>query len=210
MKIRLSVWALAGLLSAGCTHRVPETPAPRTAPPRFYAYVETTKGEFVLEIDRDWAPRGADRFYQLATSGYFDDSRFTRVVPNFIVQFGVAGDSAKNARWSKATFPDDSVTHGNTVGTVAFAMRGPNDRTTQLFISVVDNSRLDAQGFSPIGRVVRGMDVVSSIYSGYGENSGGGVRTGNQAPLMNGGNAYVDRMYPKLDRLLRIRISDRM
>ncbi len=179
------------------------------APTRYYAHVETTKGMFVLEIDRAWAPRGADRFYQLATSGYYDDSRFTRVVPNFIVQFGVAGDSAKNARWSAATFADDSVTHSNTLGTIAFAMRGPNDRTTQLFISMADNSRLDAQGFSPIGRVVAGMDVVASIYSGYGESSGGGVRAGKQAPLMNGGNAYVDREYPKLDHLIRIRISDR-
>jgi homoserine O-acetyltransferase len=88
-------------------------------------------------------------------------------------------------------------------------MRGPNDRTTQLFISVIDNSRLDAQGFSPIGRVVEGMDVVTSIYSGYGETSGGGVRAGKQAPLLNGGNAYVDREYPKLDKLIRVTISDR-
>lgn len=179
------------------------------APDRFFAHVETTKGTFVLEIDRDWAPRGADRFYELARAGYFDDSRFSRVVPNFIVQFGIAGDSATNARWSSATIPDDPVTHSNTVGTIAFAMRGPNDRTTQLFISTVDNSRLDAQGFAPIGRVVSGMDVVNAIYSGYGESSGGGVRAGKQAPLLNGGNAYVDREFPRLDKLIRIRISDR-
>lgn len=191
-------------LAACVPHR-----GPATAPSQYFAHVETTKGTFVLEIDRDWAPLGADRFYQLATSGFYDDSRFTRVVPNFIVQFGVAGDSAKNARWSTATFPDDPVTHSNTRGTIAFAMRRPNDRTTQLFISMVDNTRLDAQGFSPIGRVVEGMDVVSSIYSGYGETSGGGVRAGKQAPLMNGGNAYVDREFPKLDHLIRIRISGR-
>lgn len=169
--------------------------------------METTKGPFVLEVDRSWAPRGVDHFYELVQAHYFDDSRFTRVVPNFIVQFGLAGDSATNARWSTATFPDDPVTHGNTLGTVAFAMRGPNDRTTQLFISVVDNSRLDAQGFAPIGRVVSGMDVVNSIYSGYGETSGGGVRAGKQAPLMNGGNAYVDREFPKLDHLIRVTIE---
>lgn len=177
------------------------------APAKFYAHVETSKGTFVLEVNRDWAPRGVDRFYELAKSGYYDDSRFSRVVPNFIVQFGIARDSALNARWSTATFPDDSVKASNVVGTIGFAMRGPNDRTTQLYINLVDNSRLDAQGFSPIGKVVDGMDVVTSIYSGYGETSGGGVRAGKQAPLLNGGNAYIDREYPKLDKLIRIRIS---
>jgi cyclophilin family peptidyl-prolyl cis-trans isomerase len=179
------------------------------APERYYARVETSKGLFVLEINRDWAPRGADRFYTLAKSGFFDDGRFFRVVPNFIVQFGIARDSATNARWSNETFEDDPVKQSNTAGTIAFAMRGPNDRTTQLFISVVDNSRLDIQGFSPIGRVVEGMDVVRSIYSGYGENSGGGVRAGHQAPMLNGGSAYLDREYPKLDKLIRVTISDR-
>jgi cyclophilin family peptidyl-prolyl cis-trans isomerase len=177
------------------------------SPDRWFATVETTKGRFVLEVDRDWAPRGADHFYELIRSGFYDDSRFTRVIPNFIVQFGIAGDSAKNARWSTATIPDDSVRHSNVEGTFAFAMRGPNDRTTQIFISVVDNSRLDAQGFAPLGRVIEGMDVVKSIYSGYRESAGGGVRAGKQAPLMNGGNAYVDREFPKLDGLVRITVS---
>lgn len=179
------------------------------SPPRWFATVETTKGKFVLEVDREWAPRGADHFLALIRSGFYDDSRFTRVVPNFIVQFGVAGDSAKNARWAAVTIPDDAVRHSNVEGTFAFAMRGPNDRTTQLFISVVDNSRLDTQGFAPVGRVVEGMDVVKSIYSGYGETSGGGVRAGKQAPLANGGNAYVDRAFPKLDRLIHITVSEK-
>jgi len=186
--------------------------AQRTAPPsppHWFATVETTKGKFVLEVDRERAPIGADHLLQLIRAGFYDDSRFTRVVPNFIMQFGVAGDSAKNARWSTATIPDDSVRHSNVEGTFAFAMRGPNDRTTQLFISVVDNSRLDSQGFAPLGRVVEGMDVVKSIYSGYGETSGGGVRAGKQAPLMNGGNAYVDREFPKLDHLIRITVAER-
>ena len=122
---------------------------------------------------------------------------------------GVAGDSAINATWAARTFPDDSVKQTNARGTVAFAMTGPNSRTTQVYINLVDNTRLDAQGFAPMGRVVRGMDVVDSLYAGYGENSGGGVRAGKQGPLLNGGNAYVDREYPKLDRLIRIRISDR-
>ena len=195
------------LLSAGCAVGRPSGRA--QAPRQFFATVETTRGSFVLEIDRDWAPHGADRFYELARSGYFDDSRFFRVVPNFIVQFGIGRDSATTATWMGAMIPDDSVTHSNVFGTIAFAMRGPNDRTTQLFISVTDNSRVDAQGFAPIGRVVEGMDVVTSIYSGYGETSGGGVRAGKQAPLIAGGNAYLDREFPKLDKLLRVRLSDR-
>jgi homoserine O-acetyltransferase len=176
------------------------------APAKYFARVETTKGTFVLEVNRDWASRGADRLYELIKAGYYDDTRFTRVVPNFIVQFGIARDSATNAKWKDATILDDSVKQSNVEGTFGFAMRKPNDRTTQIYISLTDNSRLDTAGFSPVGRVVRGMDVVKSIYSGYGESSGGGVRAGKQAPLMNGGNAYVDREYPKLDKLLRITI----
>ncbi len=158
---------------------------------------------------RDWAPLGADRFYNLARAGYYDDSRFTRVVPKFIAQFGLAGDPAVAAKWVNNAFPDDPVTHSSVRGTIAFAMTGPNARTTQLYVSLVDNSRLDVQGFSPLGRVISGMDVVDSLYSGYGENSGGGVRAGKQGPLVAGGNAYVDREFPKLDHLNRITISDR-
>lgn len=181
------------------------TPAPRA----FDARVETTKGTFVLAIEREWAPRGADRFYNLARAGFFDDSRFSRVVPRFIAQFGIPGDPAVGAVWQNRTFLDDSVTHSNVRGTIAFAMTGPNTRTTQLYISLVDNTRLDGQGFSPIGRVVEGMAVVDSLYSGYGESSGGGVRAGKQAPVFSGGAAYLDREYPKLDRLVRITIIDR-
>jgi homoserine O-acetyltransferase len=179
------------------------------APEAFEARVETTKGSFVIEVVRAWAPLGADRFYNLARAGYYDDTRISRVVPNFIAQFGLAGDSAVNATWSGRAFADDSVRQTNVRGAVAFAMTGPNSRTTQVYINLVDNTRLDAQGFSPIGRVVRGMNVVDSLYSGYGENSGGGVRAGKQGPLLAGGNAYIDREYPKLDRLIRIVVSDR-
>jgi len=177
------------------------------APSVFHARVETTRGAFTLEIVRAWAPLGADRFYHLARAGYYDDTRFTRVVPRFIAQFGLARDSATNAVWSSRAFPDDSVRQSNVRGTMAFAMTGPGTRTTQLYISLVDNRRLDAQGFAPIGRVTDGMSVVDRLYSGYGENAGGGVRRGNQGPLMRGGNAYVDRMYPLLDRLMRVTIT---
>jgi len=179
------------------------------APSLFSARIATSKGEFVLEIHRDWAPRGADRFFNLARAGYFDDSRFFRVVPSFIAQFGIAGDPAIAALWRDRAFADDSVRQSNVRGMIAFAMTGPNTRTTQLYISLVDNTRLDAQGFAPIGRVIEGMSVVDSLYSGYGENSGGGVRAGRQAPLFSGGNAYADRAYPRLDRLIRVTIIDR-
>jgi homoserine O-acetyltransferase len=179
------------------------------APAVYDARVETTKGTFVLEITRDWAPRGADRFYNLARGGYYDDTRFSRVVSKFIAQFGLSGDSAVAHAWVNNAFPDDSVKQSSTRGTIAFAMTGPNARTTQLYVSLVDNSRLDAQGFSPLGRVIEGMAVVDSLYSGYGENSGGGVRAGKQGPLVDGGNAYVDREFPKLDHLIRITINAR-
>ncbi len=188
------------LLGAACVHRTPEV---------YDARVETSRGAFVVEVTRALAPRGADRFYQLATSGYFDDSRFTRVVPGFIAQFGIAGDSAKNAQWATRTFVDDSVRWSNVRGAVAFAMTGPNARTTQLYVNLVDNIRLDAQGFAPIGRVIDGMAVVDSLYGGYGERSGGGVRAGKQGSLLTGGNAYVDREYPLLDRLVRVTVTAR-
>jgi homoserine O-acetyltransferase/O-succinyltransferase len=210
---------LIGVALAAC-HRQPSVsdnalldPSARLwserAPDVFDARIETTKGLFVIEVVRAWSPFGADRFYALARSGYYNDTRISRVVPNFIAQFGIARDSAVNATWAHRTFPDDPVRQTNVRGTVAFAMTGPNSRTTHVYINLVDNTRLDAQGFSPIGRVVRGMDVVDSLYSGYGENSGGGVRAGKQGPLLSGGNVYIDREYPKLDRLIRIVVNGR-
>jgi homoserine O-acetyltransferase len=177
------------------------------APDVFVARVETSKGSFSLEIDRAWSPRGADRFYNLSRAGYYDDSRFSRIVPNYIAQFGIAGDSALNAVWSTAAFPDDTVRRHNARGTIGFAALGPNLRTTQLYINLVDNARVDPQGLTPIGRVVDGMDVVDMLYGGYGEKSGGGIRAGKQGPLLSGGNAYIDREYPKLDHLIRIVVS---
>jgi cyclophilin family peptidyl-prolyl cis-trans isomerase len=178
------------------------------APEHFRVVVETTTGTFVLAIDRALAPRGADRFHQLVTAGYFDDSRFFRVVPGFIAQFGIPGDPAIAQVWRDRAIADDSVRTSNVRGTIAFAMTGPNTRTTQLFVSLVDNSRLDAQGFSPLGSVVEGMDVVDRLYGGYGENAGGGMRAGKQALMMAEGNAHLDRDYPKLDRIRRAYIIE--
>jgi homoserine O-acetyltransferase len=174
------------------------------APDNFRASVETTKGTFVLEIQRAWAPLGADRFYNLARAGFFDDSRFFRVLPNYIAQFGIPGDPAVTSAWKDRVFADDAVRESNVRGTIGFAMTGPNTRTTQLYISRKDNTQLDAQGFSPIGRVVQGMEVVDSLYDGYGETAGGGVRAGKQQRMLAEGNAHLDRDFPLLDHLVRV------
>ena len=179
-----------------------------TAPSVYHARVETSRGEFVMEVHRAWAPLGADRFYNLIRAGYYDDSRFTRIVPGYIAQFGVARDSAINAVWATRSFRDDSTAaRSNVRGTFEFAMNGPNARNTQIYINLVDNTRNDSQGFAILGRIAEGMAVVDSLYGGYGENSGGGMRAGRQGPLLNGGNAYVDREFPKLDRLVRVRVD---
>lgn len=178
------------------------------APETFAATFTTTKGDFVIEVHREWGPRGADRFFKLVRTGFFDDSRFFRVRAGFIAQFGIPGDPQIATRWMRDTIPDDPVRESNTRGAVTYAMTGPNTRTTQLFVSLGDNSRLDAEGFAPIGRVITGMDVVDALYAGYGEESGGGMRTGKQEKLFTGGNPYLDAEFPKLDRIIKATIRD--
>ena len=179
------------------------------SPAEYRVSVETTKGRFVIAVTRALAPRGADRFYRLVSAGYFDDSRFFRVVPGFIAQFGIPGDPAITRVWKDRRIPDDSARASNGRGMIAYAMTGPNTRTTQLFISLVDNSRrIDAQGFAPIGRVVSGMEVVDQLYGGYGETAGGGMRAGHQDRMMTEGNQHLDRDFPKLDRILRARVEN--
>lgn len=165
--------------------------------------VETSQGEFVIAVHPEWAPLGAERFLTLVESGYYDDARFHRVVPDFIVQWGLAGDPAITAEWMNAYIPDDPVVASNTRGRIAFAFTEPGTRATQVYISLVDNVRLDSTGFAPFGEVVRGMEVVDALYSGYGENSGGGLRRGDQSRIVAEGNTYLDREYPLLDRLVR-------
>lgn len=192
--------------SAECT-RALRNPADAVwttpAPAVYRAKIETTKGDFVLEVTRSLAPRGADRFYHLVECGFYNNSRFYRVIAGRFVQFGIAGDPAIAPVWRDAQFPDDSVRASNVRGTFAFAMTGPNARTTQIYINTGDQSRLDAMGFAPFGKVVEGMDVVDRLYSGYGEHSGGGMRAGHQGKLFEEGNAYLDREYPLLDKLIR-------
>jgi peptidyl-prolyl cis-trans isomerase A (cyclophilin A) len=162
------------------------------APDSFKARFDTSEGTFTVEITRSLAPNGADRFYNLLRSGYFTDVEFFRVVPGFMCQFGIHGDPKIAAAWRAANIQDDPVKASNTRGAITFATAGPNTRTTQLFINFGNNAGLDGQGFSPIGKVTEGMDVVDKIYSGYGE-------TPNQGRIQMQGNAYLKKEFPKLD-----------
>jgi len=178
----------------------------RPSPSVYRVRIQTTKGDFVLEVTRSQAPLGADRFYHLVQAGFYDNSRFYRVIAGRFVQFGIAGDPKIAQVWRDASFPDDPVRASNVRGTFAFAMTGPNARTTQIYINTGDQSRLDKMGFAPFGKVVEGMDVVDSLYSGYGERSGGGMRGGHQGKLFEEGNAYLDREFPQLDKVIRAKI----
>jgi peptidyl-prolyl cis-trans isomerase A (cyclophilin A) len=206
--VALAAWTLACAKDApppadtatvAPTPPAPTTPAVDAAPDTFKVRFETSKGPIVIQAYRAWAPNGVDRFYQLVQQGYYDDVRFFRVVPGFVVQFGMHGDPATNAKWAAQPLIDDPVTQSNKRGTVTFAKTGmPNSRTTQLFINLQDNSgSLDPpsqQGFAPFGEVVEGMSVVDRLHSGYG-----GTPSEQQAQIAAEGNAFLNRTYPKLD-----------
>lgn len=168
------------------------------APPTYKANFDTSKGRFVIQVTRAWAPRGADRFYNLVKNGYYDDVRFFRVIPNFMAQFGIHGNPSVMAAWRAARIQDDPVKQSNLRGYVVFATAGPNTRTTQIFINFKDNSGLDKQGFAPFGEVVEGMDIVDQIYSGYGEGAPRG-KGPDQGRLNAEGNAYLMKDFPRLD-----------
>jgi cyclophilin family peptidyl-prolyl cis-trans isomerase len=178
------------------------------SPDVFQVVIETSKGPFTLSVHRDWAPLGVDRFYNLVRTGYYDDSRFFRVRAGFIVQFGIPGNPEISAVWKDLAIPDDPVNVSNTRGRIAYAMTGPDTRTTQLYISLDDNSRLDEEGFSPVGEVIAGMDIVDQLYSGYDEGAGGGMRGRKQGKMMSGGNAHLDASFPKLDKLISAKIVE--
>lgn len=204
---RAARFLTATLILVGCerVEPIPEAEGARAvvAAGPVEVAVETSQGKFVIAVHREWAPLGAERFLALVESGYYDDARFHRVVPDFIVQWGLAGDPARTAEWMNAYIPDDPVVASNARGRIAFAFTEPGTRATQVYINLVDNVRLDSTGFAPFGEVVSGMDVVDALYSGYGENSGGGLRRGDQSRIVAEGNTYLDREYPLLDRLLR-------
>jgi cyclophilin family peptidyl-prolyl cis-trans isomerase len=177
------------------------------APETYRARFTTSKGDFVIEVTRAWAPNGADRFYNLVANGFFDDCRFFRVVYGFMAQFGIHGDPALNSVWREATIPDDPVQQSNKRGYVTFATAGPNTRTTQVFINFADkNTTLDGQGFAPFGKVVEGMEVVNKLFSGYGEAAPKGHGP-DQNRLQKEGNTYLTKSFPKLDTIKKASIE---
>lgn len=214
--------ALGGLMVvlavAGCS-KAPEAKREETAarekavadktPEKFYTKFETSKGDIVIEVNRAWAPRGADRFYELVKEGFFDGSRFFRVRPKFIVQFGISKDAKQNELWSQLKFPDDPVQQSNRRGYVTFATRGPSTRSTQVFINLGNNAgTLDAKGFAPFGRVVEGMEVADKLYAGYGEVVNLGGSGPDPAKLEGMGDEYAQRSFPRLDKIERVTTID--
>ncbi|MEP7116080.1 MAG: peptidylprolyl isomerase [Acidobacteriota bacterium] len=182
--------------------------ADERAPERFRVRLDTTKGAVVIDCTRAWAPIGADRFYTLVTSGYFDDSAWFRVVKGKWAQFGIAGQPEVAQAWRSRTMPDDTFRESNVRGTVAFAFAAKDGRTTQVFINLVDNRAThDQEPFVPFGRIVEGMDVVDALYDGYGESALGGIRAGKQDPLFEQGNAYLKTNFPRLDYIKTARVD---
>jgi cyclophilin family peptidyl-prolyl cis-trans isomerase len=207
--------------ATGATEKPTATPAPaaktslldpkaeavnQKAPTAFKVKFETSKGNFTVEVHRDWAPLGADRFYNLVNAGFFDGCRFYRVVKNFMVQFGINGDPKVTAAWRSAKIQDDPVKESNKRGYVTYAMAGPNTRTTQLFINFKDNSRLDPSGFSPFGQVTEGMEIVDAIYADYGDMPQQGGNGPDPGQMETQGNGYLLEKFPKLDYIKTAKI----
>jgi len=181
------------------------------APVTYDVRLETTKGTVVIAVHRDWAPRGADRFRELVESGYYDDAAVFRIRKGTWAQFGIAGDPKVAQPWRTKTIADDPyVGVSNARGTVAFAFKDPNGRSTQVFVNLKDNSEThDREPFVVFGMVERGMDVLDALYAEYGESAGGGIRAGKQDPVFEGGNAYLRANFPLLDYIRTARIVSR-
>lgn len=170
------------------------------APDTYMVKFDTTKGDVLVQVTREWAPRGADRFYNLVKNGFYDEARFFRVVPNFMVQFGLNADAAVNKLWWDEHIKDDPVTRTNRKGAIVFATSGPNKRTTQIFINLKANAFLDGQGFSPFGSVIEGMDLVDGLNARYGERP-------DQSMILSQGNAYLSTQFPELDYIKKATIE---
>ena len=172
----------------------------RQGPDAYGVLLDTSRGPMRIDVRRDWSPHGADRFYNLVRLGFYDGARFFRVIAGQWAQFGINGDPEIARIWRNRTIPDEPRVQSNVRGTIAYAFRDPNGRTTQVFINLRDNSAThDKEPFVPFGQVVQGMDVADALYSGYGETSGGGIRAGRQDPIFAEGNAYLLREFPLLD-----------
>jgi peptidyl-prolyl cis-trans isomerase A (cyclophilin A) len=201
---RILVAALLAALTLSCTKKeARETSGP--APAEYRVLLQTTKGDVVVLVHRDWAPLGADRFYELTKIGFYDGDRFFRALRGFVVQFGVNGDPKVNKQWSEMSIKDDPPKVSNKVGTVTFATSGPDTRATQIFINIGDNSRLDSQGFTPFGEVTQGMEKLENVYMDYGDGppSGSGP---DQAAIADIGNRYLEEHFPKLDYIKTARV----
>jgi peptidyl-prolyl cis-trans isomerase A (cyclophilin A) len=207
-----SILALAAILALFAAPALAQSPLSNPAslreqaPATYKARFDTSKGVFVVEVTRAWAPKGADRFYNLVKSGYYDNVRFFRVISGFMVQFGIHGDPAIMANWRTAQIPDDPVTQSNTRGMITFATAGPNTRTSQVFINFADNARLDQSGFAPFGKVVSGMNVVDSLNAEYGEGAPRG-RGPDQGRLQSEGNAYLTKEFSRMDYIKKATIE---
>jgi peptidyl-prolyl cis-trans isomerase A (cyclophilin A) len=185
------------------------TPAALTeqAPATYKVNLDTSKGPVIITVHRDWAPIGADRFYNLVKNGFYDDVRFFRVLDNFMAQFGINGAPGIQTNWRTATIQDDPVKQSNKRGFVTFAKSGaPNSRSTQVFINFKDNSNLDKIGFAPFGEVTSGMDAVDKLYKDYGEGAPSG-KGPEQGRIQAEGNAYLNRDFPKLDYIKKATIE---
>lgn len=191
MRITLAIVAALALQDA------PDKPAPA----EFKVKLETTKGDLVLKVVRDWAPKGADRFHALVKGGLYDDTRFYRVVNKFVAQWGYHGDPKVSAKWIEAKIDDDPVKKKNVRGTLSFAKGGPHTRTVNVFLNLKDNDALDRQGFAPFAEVAEGMEVADKLHSGWGN-------TPQQKKILEQGNAYLDKDYKELDRIKTARVMD--
>jgi peptidyl-prolyl cis-trans isomerase A (cyclophilin A) len=188
-----------GAACAGAADAYPKAGVTITAPDSFRVKFATSKGDFVVLVNRSWAPKGADRFYELVDAKFFDDTRFFRTVPGFVAQFGINDKPKVNEAWDAKRIDDDTVKSSNVKGTLSFASEGDNTRSHQMFFNLGDNSRLDRLGFAPIGRVVEGVEILDQLFSEYGENP-------DQGMIQSLGNSYLERMFPKLDYVKTARL----
>ena len=191
----------AGIAAASAPSLLHPSSLHAKAPAVFRAQFKTTKGTFVVTVHRKWAPRGADRFYNLVRNGFYNSQRLFRVVPGFVVQWGISGTPKIAKAWQNADIRDDRVRHTNAKGTITFADAGPNTRSTQVFVNLGKNTRLDSSGFAPFGVITSGFGTFLHLYSGYGD-----APTNDQAQMTQQGEAFFRKHFPKLDRILKARV----
>ena len=200
---RVFITSIVASLAAACTKKRAKEAGP--APATYKVQLKTSKGDVVILVHRDWAPRGADRFYDLVNMGYYDRNKFFRCIKGFVVQFGMNGDPKVNKDWSELYIKDDPSKVSNKIGTITFATSGPNTRSSQVFINLGDNSRLDKDGFTPFGEVIQGMENIEALYMGYGDGPPFGPGP-DQNAIASDGNDYLEEKFSKLDYIKTARV----